>query len=401
MNILFPTISIAIRDINNRGIYPDLVRQFANEGHHVYVIFPVGMNESVVNLKIGNVYQLGIPLTRIIKASLPERLWSMLRISRMFERAIEREWSEVRFDLILYATPPITFNSLISRLKKKHKAHTYLMLKDIFPQNAVDLGILSSKGIAYKHLKKQENNLYELSDKIGCMSQGNVEYLKRHSHSDFFLKTEICPNAVELKRSPLNAKEKEMTREEYGLPKDKVLVIYGGNLGKPQGVDFLKQVLRNQSQNNKLHFVICGTGTEAKDLESFIAQSLFDNVSFWNGLSRKEYDRLEACSDVALVFLDKRFTIPNYPSRILSYMEHALPILFSVDSVTDVGRDAEINGYGLNTEHGNLKEFSEALEKLVRDSQLRRNMGNKGRAYLEQHFTVEKAYRAIIESIDI
>lgn len=401
MTILFPTISSAIRDINNRGIYPDLVRKFASEGHQVFVILPIGQKEPILREVSGNVHQLGVPFTRITKAPLPERVWSMLRISSVFERAIKRHWSNINFDLILYATPPITFNRLISKLKTKHQATTFLMLKDIFPQNAVDLGMLSKKSYAYKCFLKQEHDLYELSDKIGCMSQANIKYLEANSKVDVSPKTLICPNAIELKRNPLNREEKETIREEFELPKDRTLVVYGGNLGKPQGVYFLKQVLITQAQNAKLHFVICGTGTEAKELESFITQSNFTNVSFWNGLPRKEYDRLEACADIALVFLDKCFSIPNYPSRILSYMEHGLPILFSVDSATDVGVDAMTNGYGLNTSHGDLKEFSDALEKLVQNGELRMTMGTKGRAYLEKHFTVDKAYKAIIESIDI
>lgn len=401
MNILFPTISSAIRDINNRGIYPDLVRKFANEGHQIFVIFPIPRKEELIFEKFGNIHQLGVPFTRITKASLPERLWSMLIISSVFERVINRYWSDFNFDLILYATPPISLNKLILRMKLKHKALTFLMLKDIFPQNAVDLDMLSSKSLIYKRFKRQEHNLYELSDKIGCMSQGNIKYLEGHTQINVFNKTVICPNAVELQRRPLDFEEKVLTREEFGLPKEKVLVVYGGNLGKPQGIDFLKQVLKKEAQNDRVHFVICGTGTEAKGLESFIQKSVFFNVSFWNGLPRKEYDRIEACADIALVFLDRRFTIPNYPSRILSYMEHALPILFSVDSVTDVGRDAECNQYGLNTLHGSAKEFSDALKKLVQNGDLRRTSGSNGRAYLERHFTVEKAYRAIIESIDI
>lgn len=401
MNILFPTISSAIRDINNRGIYPDLVRKLASEGHQVFVIFPIGQKEPILREVSGNVHQLGVPFTRITKASLPERVWSMLRISSVFERAIKRHWSKINFDLILYATPPITFNRLISQLKVKHQATTFLMLKDIFPQNAVDLGMLSKKSYAYKRFIRLEHELYNLSDKIGCMSQANIKYLEANTKAELSPKTLICPNAVELKRSPLNPEEKKAIREEFELPQDKTLVVYGGNLGKPQGVYFLEQILIDQEENTKLHFVICGTGTEAKALHSFITSSDLANVSFWNSLDRMEYDRLEACADIALVFLDKRFTIPNYPSRILSYMEHGLPILFSVDSATDVGIDAMTHGYGLNTSHGDLAAFLDALEKLVQDRELRMNMGSRGRAYLEQHFTVEKAYRAIVENIII
>lgn len=400
MTILFPTISSAIQDINNRGIYPDLIRKFASEGHEVYVISPIDRKKKLLKRSKGNAHQLGVPFFRISKASLIERLWSMWRIASVFERAIEKNWPGVQFDLILYATPPITFNKLIANLKKKHQAKTYLMLKDIFPQNAVDLGMINPNGLTYSLLKKQEEKLYLISDRIGCMSKANLDYLHRNSIADLSPKTLICPNAIDIKNKPFTSNEKRRVRYEFELPQNKVLIIYGGNLGKPQGLHFLKQILNYFADDKDIHFVICGAGTESESLDNFISTKGFSNVTFFKGLGRSKYDRLEACADIALVFLDARFTIPNYPSRILSYMEHALPILFSIDLTTDVGKDAELNGYGVSTLHGDLDEFHEALNKLLKSIELRIEMGNKGRKYLQNHFTVEKAYQAITNNLN-
>ena len=82
--------------------------------------------------------------------------------------------------MILYSTPPITFCGVVEYFQKRDNAKTYLMLKDIFPQNAVDLGMMKTtgaKGLIYKYFRKQEKKLYAISDRIGCMSQANVEYV--------------------------------------------------------------------------------------------------------------------------------------------------------------------------------------------------------------------------------
>lgn len=397
MTILFPTISSAIHDINNRGIYPDLVRKLAEEGHNVYVVFPKDRN-SKVSLEVqGTIRLLGIPFYRIIKSNPVERLWAMWRISSVFEKSISVHFGDVNFDLVLYATPPITFNNLIKRLKFKHQAFCYLMLKDIFPQNAVDLGMMSENSIPFRRFKNLEQQLYEISDCIGCMSNRNIEYIKEHYGQVVGQKLELFPNTIEIKNAPMSSAEKMEFRTKFGFPTDKTLVIYGGNLGKPQGIAFLKKVLSQYKSDENTHFVICGTGTEAKSLGDYIDNKKLSNVTFINGLDRRIYDKVEASADIALVFLDARFTIPNYPSRILSYMENAIPILFSVDKSTDVAHDAEVNAYGINTFHGNLNQFTAALDSLISNPKRRDEMGANGREYLLKNFSVEYSSAAITD----
>lgn len=90
----------------------------------------------------------------------------------------------MKFDLIIYSTPPITFQRAVEYVKERDNAQTYLLLKDIFPQNAVDIGILSKngwKGLIYKYFRKKEKKLYGISDRIGCMSEANCKYILSHN----------------------------------------------------------------------------------------------------------------------------------------------------------------------------------------------------------------------------
>ena len=74
----------------------------------------------------------------------------------------------------------------------------YLLLKDIFPQNAVDLGMFSKGGLLYRMFRKKEERLYQLSDYIGCMSPANVDYILRHNREVDIHRVEVCPNSIEL-----------------------------------------------------------------------------------------------------------------------------------------------------------------------------------------------------------
>ena len=182
MNILFLTL-VKIDTLEDRGIYHDLMREFVSKGHNVYVISPSERRERKGSkLKSeNNVKFLTVRTLNVQKASLIEKGLSTLSIENLFLRGLKKYFSDVKFDLVLYSTPPITFTKIISFIKNKDGATSYLLLKDIFPQNAVDMKILQRHGIIYHYFRNKEKKLYEISDAIGCMSQANKQYIIDHN----------------------------------------------------------------------------------------------------------------------------------------------------------------------------------------------------------------------------
>lgn len=397
MKILFLSISTAVSNLDNRGIYPDLIRKFSDEGHDVFIIAPAERRLRVsTNLKReGNVTTLLVQTLNITKANLIEKGISTLLIQHLFKRAIQKHLKQENFDIILYTTPPITFNNLIRGLKKENRATTYLLLKDIFPQNACDLGMLSTRNPLYHLFKKKEMDLYRISDYIGCMSPANISYLKKHNPELPAEKLEVCPNSI----SPIDLdtiNDVETIRKKYGLPMDKVICIYGGNLGKPQGIGFLLEMLKHNKSRKDIFFLIAGSGTEMYRIKDFLDQENPRSVRYLEQLPRGEFDELLSACDIGLIFLDKRYTIPNYPSRILNYLEFKKPVLMATDCNTDVGEIAEENNYGFWVESGDINKFNQKLNVLVENKKLRTEMGENGRNYLLNNYTVNHSYKTIM-----
>ena len=147
MNVLFLTLSY-FNSLDDRGIYTDLLREFVKNGHVVYAISPIEKRNGkdtvlvekekikILNLRIGNIQK-----TNIIEKGI-----STILVSSQFKNAIKQYFSDVKFDLVLYSTPPITLLSAVGYVKRRDDAKTYLLLKDIFPQNAVDLEMMTKKG---------------------------------------------------------------------------------------------------------------------------------------------------------------------------------------------------------------------------------------------------------------
>lgn len=196
-----------------------------------------------------------------------------LLVDQQFRKAIETHWQGKKFDFVLYSTPPITLDGVVRNIKERDKARSYLLLKDIFPQNAVDIGLLKKGGLLHLYFSWREKRLYETSDHIGCMSQANVKFLRKNHPYIPEDKIEVCPNSVRPKRKKYSAEERQEIRDRYHIPKDAIVFIYGGNFGRPQGITFLKQVLEANSNHKSAFFLIAGSGTEYERLDRTVKGS--------------------------------------------------------------------------------------------------------------------------------
>lgn len=406
MKLLFLTIS-PLQRINYSGIYTDLMRKFRDEGHDVYIVSSVERRQGIsTNYKeIDGVHILSVKTLNLQKTNVVEKGVGQLLVESQYKKAIKKYMAGINFDLILYTTPPITFPKVIAYLKRQNpQAKTYLLLKDIFPQNAVDLGMMTTggaKGMLYKMFRKKEVELYKLSDHIGCMSPANVEYVVRHNPEVDASKVEVAPNSLELVEFKYEdgqeKAERYYIRKKYDIPTDVLIFIYGGNLGKPQGIDYLIKCLDANKNRNDCYFVVVGNGTEYGKLEEWYNENKGCCVSLMQRLPKEDYDILVRSCDVGLIFLDHCFTIPNFPSRLLPYLKFKMPVLCATDPNTDIGRIAEENGYGFWCESNSVESFSAILDKMLRSN--RKAMGEKGYEFLKENYTIDNTYNAIMSHV--
>ena len=407
MNVIFLTMA-PIADIGVKEIYPDLLREFVAKGHQVYIVSPRERRMGVqTNVKTeGTVHYLGVRTLNLQKTNVLEKGVGQVMVERQFKRAIREYWNDIKFDLILYATPPITLQGVVKYLKRKNpQAVSYLMLKDIFPQNAVDIEMMATtgfKGLLYRYFRKKEKALYAVSDYIGCMSPANVQYVLEHNPEIDASHVEVAPNSVELVGRMMEEgqekAERYYIRKKYDLPIDRPIFIYGGNLGKPQGVDYLIKCLDAVKDRTDCFFVVVGNGTEYGKLDEWYKKIVGEkSIKLIPRLERNDYDLMVRYSDVGLIFLDHRFTIPNYPSRLLNYLEYKIPIICATDVNTDVGKIAEDNGYGYWCESVKPENFVSLVDKML--SSDRKVMGEKGNKFLQANYLVEHTYHAIVKHL--
>lgn len=397
MNVLFLTL-VKFENLQDQGIYTDLIREFNKNGHDMYIIQPLekryklnthhnksdGIN--ILNVKIGN----------ITKTNIIEKGISTITLQKKIKKALKKHYKDISFDLILYATPPITFGSVIEYIKKKFNSVSYLMLKDIFPQNAVDIQMLSKRNPIYWYFRHKEKKLYQLSDYIGCMSTANVNYVIQNNQQINESKIEVCPNSITPIDFNVDDSNKLNIRNEYNLPPDKTIFIYGGNIGKPQGIDFLIKCLDKNEYNLKSFILIVGSGTEYSKLKKYFDNTKPVNSKLISHVEKEKYELLVKACDVGLIFLDRRFTIPNFPSRLLSYMQASIPVLAATDINSDIGKVIKSGSFGYWCESVDVDKFNHLVNKLC-DEILRLGLGRNARYYLEEHYSAMHSYEIIIK----
>ncbi len=400
MNVIFLTMSV-MKDVSQHGIYSDLMRKIRNEGHRLYIVSPCERRSGEhTNLsEVDGVHILGVRTLNLQKSSVIEKGVGQVLVESQYKRAIKKYLGDVKFDLILYTTPPITLMGTVKYLKDKNpQSKSYLLLKDIFPQNAVDIGMMSKsgvKGFLYRHFRKQEKQLYKVSDYIGCMSPANVQYILKHNKEIDAERVEVAPNSYEVQETiVLSQEQRDAIRQKYNIPTDKPIFVYGGNLGKPQGIPFLIKCLDANSNREDCHFLVVGSGTEYEKMETWFNEKKPQNVSLFARLPKDDYDQLVRACDVGLIFLDYRFTIPNYPSRLLPYLMEKKPIIAATDPICDTGSIAEANGYGYGCPGNDVDAFTQCVDKMLKSDLLQ--MGENGYQFYLNNYTIDNTYNAII-----
>lgn len=400
MNVLFLSLS-RIGDLHEKSVYTDLLREFVDKGHNVYIVTPVErkykQSTSVITQKQTKI--LKVKTLNIQKTNIIEKGIGTILIEYNYLNAVKKYFGDVSFDLILYGTPPITLVKTIKYAKKRWNSKTYLLLKDIFPQNAVDIGMMSRtgiKGILYKYFRAKEKRLYEVSDYIGCMSQANVDYVIGHNPSVHAEKVEICPNCIENTEIQADFEERSALRSKFGLPQDKKIIVYGGNLGKPQDIPHLLKCIQGEADNSGIHFLVVGDGTDYNLIETYVRESKPTHLTLLQRLPADEYDKLIAACDVGMIFLDYRFTIPNFPSRLLSYMQVGLPVLACTDPNTDIGKVITDGGFGVWCPSNSIEEFHKSIDAVLK---LDSSAGMNGKQYLKEHYSVSRGYSIIMNSV--
>ena len=326
-----------------------------------------------------------------------EKGMTILTIAHKLKKGILNYLGDKKFDLIITHTPFVSTEKLIKPLKKYYKCPAYLILWDIFPQNAKDIGLLKNE-ILFKYFKYNEKKMLSIYDKIWCMSKGNINYLKTNYLYLNEKKIKLLKNWAIIK--PEIEINKELIRKKYGFLLSDYLAVFGGNMGKPQKLENILALAKKCLENKNIKFIFIGNGSEKERLIDIVIKYKIKNVYFIEQVPRDDYEKIVVACDIGIVSLDERFTVPNFPSKTTDYFKLSLPILASLDncSIDDYGKFIiEEAKAGVVARAGNIDDLYNKFIELYKSPSLREKLGKNGRSYYENNLGVENAYKIIME----
>lgn len=394
MKILFLMIQMP-DDPGASGMYIDLAGEFVDNGHDVTVMAPDvdhkstflnqerGMNvlriKTIPVLGVKNMFRKGIGL-----ALLPFQ----------FKRAYKKYLRNNSFDWVFMPTPPITLAGFVDYMKRKTNAKLYLILRDIHPQSSASIGLIKNR-FSYNYLAGKAAKAYEIADLIGCMSQGNIDFIAANYPDIEESKLVLLMNWQKYEDIDYG---KTDIREKYNL-KDKFIVLFGGNIGLGQKIENIIILARHYLSTPEIIFVIIGKGVKKDDLERIALKEDLHNILFMDFMPRNDYLEFVRSVDLGLISINENYKVPTCPSKIVSYMSMKIPVLAIINPDNDYGKIIEDAGAGFWAVGGDEKRIFALFDKILNDKVLRKKMGENGYQFYLNNLTSRKAFNKIIEQI--
>jgi len=369
----------------------DLAIEFRRRGHDVIVAAPGGSSTS--NLQVSG--EDGLTIARLRTGRIKGACHIMrgiqeARVSTVFWQRGGQFFYDHPCDGIVFYSPSIFFGRLVKKLKSLWGCPAYLILRDIFPQWAVDAGVLK-KGLVYSFFRQKEFEQYDAADFIGVQSPANLEYFAEQSPQGRY-RVEVLYNWTTLDEGSLPPSG---YGRELGL-QGKTVFVYGGNMGIAQDMDNILRLAIRLVDHPNIYFLLVGEGSEVSRLNEFIAGRRLQNIRILPAVGQREYLSLLSEFDIGLISLDKGLKTHNFPGKLLGYLYCSLPVLASINPGNDLRAILEESEAGLCCLNGEDEVLKQHALALANSPALRKKMSLNGRRLLEQTFSVSSAARQIL-----
>jgi glycosyltransferase involved in cell wall biosynthesis len=319
----------------------DLSREFVRQGHTLTVMLPTaGLSTPwlLEDFDGVQVLRLRAPKTKdinYVSRTLNEFLMPFAMLRNLRQSPLARE----RWDGVVWYAPSIFHGPLANALKKASGCKGYLIIRDIFPEWAADMGLIG-RGLPYKFFKAVANYQYSVADVIGIQTQGNQAYFADKPNS----RIEVLQNwladapnvgcSIEVGGSVRHCEE-ELRGNPGGLA-GRTIFVYAGNMGVAQGMGVLVDLAERLHSRADIGFLFVGRGSDAHRLRQDAEKRGLDNVAFHDEIDPTEIPGLYAQCHIGIVALDPRHKTHNIPGKFLSYMQAGLPVLASINPGNDL-----------------------------------------------------------------
>ena len=372
----------------------DLSREFARQGHALTVLLPSPdqidpwriekiLEVQVLRLKAPRTKDIGYVRRTLGELAMP---FAMLRRFRKSPLATER------WDGVVWYAPSIFHGPLASALKKSSGCKGYLIIRDIFPEWAVDMGLMG-RGLPYRFFDAVARYQYSVADVIGVQTPGNRGYFDKWQQQPG-RQLEVLQNWLDkpaLARCPIRVNETSLAGRK--------VFVYAGNMGIAQGMDILLDLAEQLRGQTDVGFLFVGRGSDAARLKGSAKYRKLDNVLFYDEIHPDEIPDLYAQCSAGIVALDPRHKSHNIPGKFLTYMQSGLPVLANINVGNDLAQVIRDEQVGQVSESNRVDDLVQCANQLLAQIESDGQMPSRCRNLFQREFAVEKTVRQIVSAL--
>lgn len=369
----------------------------AREGHRPLVLVPAPGLEcpwKIERLEGIEILRVRAPRTKGIA------LWRRALAELLLPFFLLRGFSASPFrgegwDGLVWYSPTIFLGPLVRRLKSRFGVRSYLVLRDLFPDWAVDTGLLR-RGPVYYFFKMVERRQYRAADVIGVESAGNVARVKATLGERGDTRIEILENW----RDPPPCAEDPPGPLPVPLPQGCRIFVHAGNLGAAQGISSLIELARIFRDVPEAAFLLIGRGSEQPRVRHVVETEGLTNVLVMDEVGARELATILAQASVGIVSLDPRNSAHNVPGKFLTYLCFGLPVLALVNPSGDLAGLIRETSVGIVVSGPGRDALRESLQRFLEmPADELEAMGRRARRLAEERYTTSVAVRKILEGL--
>jgi glycosyltransferase involved in cell wall biosynthesis len=372
----------------------DLTREFLNQGHTVSVILPSPSQKESWSLEdFGGIHVLRLkaPRTKVVgkfRRAISEVLMPFYML-RNFRRS---PLSSEKWDAVLWYSPSIFHGLLADAIKKKNTSVGYLIIRDIFPEWAIDLGLMK-RGLPYVFFKCVAQFQYSIADVIGIQTTGNRKYfedwLKRPGR-----KLEVLQNWLDEPakvRCSIQLDQSELVGRQ--------IFVYAGNMGIAQGLEIVIELANRLLERKDIGFLFVGRGSSTVRLKELVTAYELNNVLFFDEIDPDEIPGLYAQCIAGMVVLDPKHKSHNIPGKFITYMQSGLPVLAIINSGNDLVNIIRTEQVGKVCESRSIEELEMLAEDLLAQIATDHSLSLRCKHLFKREYSVHSAVKQIISSV--
>ena len=370
----------------------DLTREFIAQGHDLTVLLPDAevsgayahedyRGADVIRLKAPRTKDMGYVRRTLAEFSMPFAMRRSLAKSPF----AARQW-----DGVIWYSPSIFHGPLVKAVKRASACKSYLIIRDIFPEWAVDMGLMK-RGLAYRMLDAVARFQYSVADVIGVQTPGNLGYFDEWKRQHPARQLEILPNWLGASGSaqcPIDLSQTSKGKRRY--------LVYAGNMGVAQNMDIILDMAQLLLDDESIGIVLVGRGSERERLEQRVERDKLANVAFYDEIDPDAIPALYTQCDIGLVTLDPRHKSHNIPGKFLTYMQSGLPVLACVNEGNDMAQMIRDKGVGQVLESDDAEQFTALAKALLAQLDDEDDIEERCKALFAQEFAVKSTVAAIV-----